>query len=227
MSVPRASMQKISQAFFNLYNQNESEIDSLYNTIKSCLEGIAQTPSDFKYIMPTPDHFRDDSVISSIDDLYSAAQGNEDLTGKVLYIRWYYHMTLFAMGSYAVKKVVDYIRKTTGEQVKVKLTGSNFLYFLDYAVKFSIRHAASGGPFDIKYSGFGLYSPIWNDILDTCVYVEGGDERLMRLEMPVAFEVFTETGSLTYWESFVPLADLGKQVKEHFIAEIKQIVANK
>ena len=87
MSISRVSMQKISQTFFNLYNQNESDIDSLYNTIKSCLSGIFQTTDGFTYIMPTPDHFRDDSVISSIDDLYSAAQGNEDLTGKVLFIR--------------------------------------------------------------------------------------------------------------------------------------------
>lgn len=87
MYVSRTSMQQIRQTFFNLYNQNESDTDSLFETIKSCLNGITQTPDGFKYIMPTPDHFRDDSVISSIGDLYSAAQGNEDLTGKVLYIR--------------------------------------------------------------------------------------------------------------------------------------------
>lgn len=227
MSVSRASMQKISKAFFNLYNQHESDTDSFYETIKNCLNGIIQTRGEPYNIIPTPAHFRDDSVISSIDDLYSAAQDNEDLVGKVLYIRWYYHMTLLAMGSYAAKKVVDYIHKTTGENVTVKLTGSNFLYILDDVIKFSIRHVAGGGPFDTIYSGFGLYSPIWKDILETCVYTEGGGESLMRLEMPVTFEVFNELGDSTYWGYYVPLTDLGNQVKEHFITKIKQIIASK
>ena len=225
MSVSRASMQKIGQAFFNLYNQNKFEIGSLFETITTCLSGIVQTPDYFKYIMPTPDHFRDDTVISSIDDLYSATQGDEDLAGKVLYIRWYYHMTTLAMGSLAAKKVVDYIHKNTDIKVNVKLMGSNFLYVLDSAAKFSVRRAAGGGPLDTMYSGFGLYSPIWDDILDS--YIHGGEESLMRLEMPGAFEVFTETGSSTYWEDYVALNDLGKQVKEHFIDEIKQVIANK
>lgn len=136
-------------------------------------------------------------------------------------------MTLLAMGSYAAKKVVDYIRKTTGEQVKVKLMGSNFLYVLDDAVKFSIRHAAGGGPFNINYSGFGLYGPLWDDILDACIHAEDGEETLMRLEMPVAFEVFNELGDSTYWADYIPLTELGEQVKKHFIAKIKQIIVNK
>jgi hypothetical protein len=227
MSIPRASMQKISEAFFNLYNQNKFEIGSLYNTIEGCLTRITQTPGDFKYIMPTPDHFRDDSVISSIDDLYSATQGDEDLAGKVLYIRWYYHMTLLAMGSFAAKKVVDYINKNSDIKVNVATSGSDFRFVLDSAAKFSIRRAAGGGPFDSMYSGFKLFSPIWDDILEACVHAEDGEESLMRLEMPGAFEVFTETRTSTYWEDYVPLTDLGKQVKEHFIDEIKQIIANK
>lgn len=227
MSVSRASMQQISKTFFNLYNQNESDIDSLYDTIKSCLNGIVQTIDGFTYIIPTPDHFRDDSVISSIDDLYSNAQGDEELTGKVLFIRWYYHMTLLAMGSYAAKKIVDYIRKTTGEQVRVKLMGSNFCYVLDDAVKFSIRHAAGGGPIDITYSGFGLYSPLWDDILDHLKYADDGGESLMRLEMPVSFEVFSELNASTYWATYVPITDLSKEVKEEFIVKIKQIIAKK
>jgi hypothetical protein len=87
MSVPATSLQQISQAFFNLYNQNSSEINNLYGTIKSNLDGIMQSAEYLMRIMPTPDHFRDDSVISSIDDLFSAAKGDADVTGKVLYIR--------------------------------------------------------------------------------------------------------------------------------------------
>ena len=134
-------------------------------------------------------------------------------------------MTLLAMGSFAVKKVVDYIHKNTDIKVNVKLIGSNFLYVLDEAAKFSVRRAAGGGPFDTMYSGFGLYSPLWDDILETCVHAEGGEETLMRLEMPVAFEVFTETRSSTYWADYISPADLGSVVKEHFIDEIKQIIS--
>lgn len=131
------------------------------------------------------------------------------------------------MGSYAVRKVVDYIHKNTDVNVKVKLMGSNFCYVLDDAAKFSVRHAAGGGPFDSVYSGFGLYSPIWDDILETCAHAEGGEETLMRLEIPVAFEVFNELGDSTYWENYVPIAGLAKQVKEHFIDKIKQIITSK
>jgi hypothetical protein len=149
------------------------------------------------------------------------------LAGKVLYIRWYYHMTLLAMGSFAAKKVVDYINKNSDIKVNVATSGSDFRFVLDSAAKFSIRRAAGGGPFDTMYSGFGLYSPLWDDILETCVHAEGGEETLMRLEMPVAFEVFTETRTPTYWADYISPADLGSVVKEHFIDEIKQIIANK
>ncbi len=225
MSVPTSSLQQISLAFFNLYNQNKFEIGNLFSTITTCLSGIVQTPDYFKYILPTPEHFRDDKIISSLTDLFSAAQEDVDLTAKVLYIRWYYHMTLLAMGSIAAKKVVDYIHKTTSEKVNVKIIGSNFLYVLDSAAKFSIRKANGGGPFDSMYSGFGFYGPIWDDILDTCI--QGGEDSLMRLEMLGAFEVFTETGSSTYWGDYIPLTDLGGCVKKYFIDEIKQVIANK
>ena len=225
MSVTRARMQQISQAFFNLYNQNKFEIGSLFDTIESCLKDITQTPGDFQYIMPTPEHFRDDSAISSIADLVSAAHCDGDLVGKVLYIRWYYHMTLLAMGSFAAKKIVDYIHKNTDIKVNVKLTGSNFIYVLDDAAGFSIRRAAGGGPFDTMYSGFKLFNPIWDDILEACAHAEGGEESLMRLEMPGAVEVFNETRASTYWADYVPLAEMGKHVKEHFIDEIKQIIS--
>ena len=160
MSVPRASMQKIGEAFFNLYNQNKFEIGSLYNTIEGCLTGITQTPGDFKYILPTPDHFRDDSVISSIDELYCDAHFSADLIAKVLYIKWYYQMTILAMGSFAAKKVVDYINKHTGNKVSVATSGSDFRFVLGNPAKFSIRNVVGGGPFDVEYSGFKLYSPI-------------------------------------------------------------------
>lgn len=225
MSVPASSLQQISQAFFNLYNQNKFEIGNLFSTITTCLSGIVQTPDYFKYILPTPEHFRDDKIISSLTDLFSYAQEDADLAGKVLYIKWYYHMTLLAMGSLGAKKAVEYIHKNTGEDVNVKIVGSNFLYVLDSAAKFSIRKASGGGPFNSMYSGFGLYGPIWDDILDS--YIHGGEESLMRLEMPGAFEVFTETGSSTYWGDYIPLTDFGGCVKEHFINEIKLVIANK
>jgi hypothetical protein len=160
MSVPASSLQQISQAFFNLYNQNSSEINNLYGTIKSNLDGIMQSAEYLMRIMPTPDYFEDDSIISSIGDLFSAAKGDANVTGKVLYIRWYYHMVLFTMGSIAAKNVVEYIKGKTGKNVRVKTIGDNFSYVLGCAAKFSIRRAAGGGPFDSIYSGFALYSPI-------------------------------------------------------------------
>lgn len=160
MSVPAASLQQISQAFFNLYNQNSSEINNLYETIKSNLDGIMQASDYLMRIMPTPDHFRDDRIISSIDDLYCDANGDANVIGKVLYIRWYYHMVLFTMGSIAAKNVAEYIKGKTGKTVRIKTVGDNFSYVLDCAAKFSIRQAAGGSPFDSIYSGFALYSPI-------------------------------------------------------------------
>jgi hypothetical protein len=160
MSVPATSLQQISQAFFNLYNQNSSEINNLYGTIKSNLDGIMQSAEYLVRIMPTTDHFEDDRIISSIGDLFSAAKGDADVTGKVLYIRWYYHMVLFTMGSIAAKNVAEYIKGKTGKAVRVKTIGDNFSYILGCAAKFSIRRAAGGGPFDSIYSGFALYSPI-------------------------------------------------------------------
>lgn len=136
-------------------------------------------------------------------------------------------MVLFAMGSMAAKTVVEYIKKKTGESVQVKTVGNNFSHALNCAAKFSIRHAAGGGPFDTIYSGFCLYSPLWEDVLETYVQAEGGKESLMRLEMPGSFEVFTEYDVSDYWESHVPLADFGKLVKEYFIDEIKQLIAHK
>ena len=75
------------------------------------------------------------------------------------------------------------------------------------------------------YSGFKLFNPIWDDILEACAHAEGGEESLMRLEMPGAVEVFNETRASTYWADYVPLAEMGKHVKEHFIDEIKQIIS--
>lgn len=49
----------------------------------------------------------------------------------------------------------------------------------------------------------------------------------MRLEMPGAFEVFTEIGASDYFEANVSLTDFGKLVKEYFIDEIKQLIAHK
>lgn len=49
----------------------------------------------------------------------------------------------------------------------------------------------------------------------------------MRLEMPGAFEVFTEFGASDYFEANVSLTDFGKLVKEYFIDEIKQLIAHK
>ena len=160
MSVPASSLQQISQAFFNLYNQNSSEINNLYETIKSNLDGIMQAADYLVRIMPTPDHFEDDRIISSIDDLFSAAKGDANVTGKVLYIRWYYHMVLFTMGSIAAKNVAEYIKGKTSKAVRVKTVGNNFSYVLDCVAKFSIRQAAGSGPFDSMYSGFALYSPL-------------------------------------------------------------------
>ena len=225
--IPKASMQQICQAFFDLCNQNKFEIGSLYNTIEACLAKITQTPGDFKYIMPTPDHFRDDSVISSIDELYCDAHFNEALIAKVLYIKWYYQMTLFAMGSFAAKKVVDYINKNSDIKVNVATSGSDFRFVLGNPAKFSIRNAAGGGPLDVEYSGFKLYSPIWEDILDCLEYNEDGEETLMKLEMTIAAEITSEAGAGTYCEDYVHLTDLGKLIKEHFIDKIKQIIASK
>lgn len=160
MSVPATSLQQISQAFFNLYNQNSSEINNLYETIKSNLDGIMQAADYLVRIMPTPDHFKDDRIISSIDDLYCDTHFSADLTAKVIYIRWYYHMVLFTMGSIAAKNVVEYIKGKTGKAVRVKTVGDNFSYVLDCTAKFSIRQAAGGGPFDAIYSGFAFYSPL-------------------------------------------------------------------
>lgn len=160
MSVPATSLRQISQAFFNLYNQNSSEINNLYETIKSNLNGIMQAADYLVRIMPTPDHFKDDRIISSIDDLYCDTHFSADLTAKVIYIRWYYHMVLFTMGSIAAKNVVEYIKGKTGKAVRVKTVGDNFSYVLDCTAKFSIRQAAGGGPFDAIYSGFAFYSPL-------------------------------------------------------------------
>lgn len=226
MPIPASSLQQISQAFFNLYNENLSEIDNLYETIKSSLDGITQTADYLMHILPTPEHFEDDRIISSIDALFLVAKRDANVAGKVLYIRWYYHMVLFAMGSMAVKNVVEYIKKKTGKTVRVKTIGNNFSYALDGAAKFSIVRATGGGAFSTMYSGFALYSPIWEDILEVCVHTEGGEESLMRLEMPGAFEVFTDMGSSDYLEDHVPLTDFGKLVKEHFIDKIKQLIAN-
>lgn len=220
-------MQKISQAFFNLYHQNESETDNLFETIKSCLNGIAEFPGEFNNSIPTIDHFKDDTVINYIVDLFSAANEDTDLVAKVLYIKWYYRITFLAMGSIASKKVVEYIHKTTDVKVNVKVMRSDFRYILGNPIKFSIRNAAGGGPFDVKYSGFGLYGPTWNDILEICEHNKDGKEFLMSLKMPGVFEVFTETGASSYWEDSVRTTDLGWHVKEYFIDKIKEIIANR
>ena len=87
MSVPASSLQQIRQAFYNLYDQNKAEINTISETIKSNLDGITQTSDYLMRILPTPDHFENDRIIRSIDDLFSAAKGDADVTGKVLYIR--------------------------------------------------------------------------------------------------------------------------------------------
>ena len=226
MSVSRTSMQQISQAFFNLYHDNEDEIDSLYNTIESCLDGISQSPGEFKNCMPTADHFKDDSTIKDIDDLYCDAHFSADLIAKVLYIKWYYQMTLLAMGSVTSKKVVEYIHTNTNHRVKVALEGSDFRYILGNPIKFSIRNDGGGGAFNAKYSGLRLYSPIWDDILEYFDYNEGEVEDLIRLKMPISLEIASELGNDTYWNDSVPVADLGKYIKKYFIYKIKEVVNN-